>query len=94
VAHWTRGSHSWLSTRVWRTKSVYGNFAQLKGSARDKFQRTLLHRLKTENTTSPSQQKMTPDELFQMTMEEVGKSYFPFCMRPSNRWRTCSITYA
>ena len=50
--------------------------ALLKGSAREKFQQTL-RRLKTENAASPAQQRKTPDELFQMTMAEVGKSYFP-----------------
>ena len=30
-----------------------------------------------ENAASPAQQRKTPDELFQMTMAEVGKSYFP-----------------
>jgi hypothetical protein len=45
-------------------------------SARDNFQQTV-RRLKTKNATSPARQKKTPDELFQMTMAEVGKSYFP-----------------
>ena len=51
--------------------------ALLKGSARDKFQQTLRRLLESENRASPAQQKKTPDKLFQMTMEEVGKSYFP-----------------
>ena len=50
--------------------------ALLKGSARDKFQQTL-RELDTENAARPARQKKTPDELFQMVMNEVGKSYFP-----------------
>jgi hypothetical protein len=50
--------------------------ALLMGSARDKFQQTL-HDLDTENATRPARQRKTPDELFQMVMDEVGKSYFP-----------------
>ena len=50
--------------------------ALLKGSARDKFQQTL-RELDTENAARPARRKKTPDELFQMVMNEVGKSYFP-----------------
>jgi hypothetical protein len=50
--------------------------ALFKDSARDKFQQTM-RRLETENAASPPQQKKTSDKLFQMTMAEVGKSYFP-----------------
>jgi hypothetical protein len=49
--------------------------ALLKGSARDKFQQTL-RELDTENAARPARQKKTPDELFQMVVNEVGKSYF------------------
>jgi hypothetical protein len=45
--------------------------ALLKGSARDKFQQTL-RELDTENAARPARQKKTPDELFQMVMNEVG----------------------
>jgi hypothetical protein len=51
-------------------------FALLSGSAKDKFQQRLC-RLETEYAASPAQQKKTPDELFQITLVEVGKSYFP-----------------
>jgi hypothetical protein len=45
-------------------------------SARDKFQQTL-RELDTENATCPARQRKTSDELFQMVMNKVGKSYFP-----------------
>ena len=50
--------------------------ALLKGSARDKLQQTLLT-LDTENTAKPDEQRKTRDEIFEMTLIEVGKSYFP-----------------
>jgi hypothetical protein len=50
--------------------------ALLKGSARDKFQQTL-REIDAENAARPARQKKTPEELFQMVMHEVGKSYFP-----------------
>ena len=50
--------------------------ALLKGSARDKFQQTW-RRLDTENAASPARQRKTPNEIFQLVMAEVGKSYFP-----------------
>ena len=50
--------------------------ALLKGSARDKFQQTLLT-LDTENTAKPEEQRKTRNEIFEMTLIEVGKSYFP-----------------
>jgi hypothetical protein len=50
--------------------------ALLKGSARDKFQQTL-RELDTENAARPAQQRKTPDDLFQMVMNKVGKLYFP-----------------
>jgi hypothetical protein len=69
--------------------------ALLKGSARDKFQQTL-RELDTENAARPARQKETPDELFQMFMNEVGKSYFPILhayqkkVRPNHR--NCPMT--
>jgi hypothetical protein len=50
--------------------------ALLKGSARDKFQQTLLT-LDTENTEKPTDERKDRNEIFQMTLLEVGKSYFP-----------------
>jgi len=50
--------------------------ALLKGSARDKFQQTLLT-LDTENTEKPAEERKDRNEIFQMTLLEVGKSYFP-----------------
>ena len=50
--------------------------ALLKGSARDKFQQ-MLRELDTENAARPARQRKTPNELFQMVMNEVGKSFFP-----------------
>jgi hypothetical protein len=50
--------------------------ALLKGTARDKFQQTW-RRLDTENAASPARQRKTPNEIFQLVMAEVGKSYFP-----------------
>ncbi|KAI2503691.1 hypothetical protein MHU86_10751 [Fragilaria crotonensis] len=50
--------------------------ALLKGSARDKFQQTW-RRLDTENVAGPARQRKTPNEIFQLVMTEVGKSYFP-----------------
>ena len=50
--------------------------ALLKGSARDKFQQTLLT-LDTENNGRPEEQKKSRNEIFNMTLLEVGKSYFP-----------------
>ena len=47
-----------------------------KGSARDKFQKTLLT-LDTENNAHPEEQKKSRKEIFNMTLLEVGKSYFP-----------------
>ena len=47
-----------------------------KVSARDKFQQTLLT-LDTENTAKPEEQRKTQNEIFDMTLLEVGKSYFP-----------------
>ena len=52
------------------------SLALLKGSAWDKFQQTL-RELDTENAACPARQRKTPDELFQMVMDKVGKSYFP-----------------
>ena len=50
--------------------------ALLKGSTGDKFQQTLLM-LDTENTVKPEEQRKTRNEIFEMTLLEVGKSYFP-----------------
>ena len=50
--------------------------ALLKGSARDKFQQTLLT-IDTENTAKPEEQRKTRNKIFKMTLIEVGKSYFP-----------------
>ena len=50
--------------------------ALLKGSARDKFQQTLLT-LDTENTEKPEEQRQNGNVIFEMTLLEVGKSYFP-----------------
>ena len=50
--------------------------ALLKGSARDKFQQTLLT-LYTEDTEKPEDERKDKNEIFQMTLLEVGKSYFP-----------------
>jgi hypothetical protein len=50
--------------------------ALLKGSARDKFQQTLLT-LDMENNGRPEEQKKSHNEIFNMTLLEVGKSYFP-----------------
>jgi hypothetical protein len=50
--------------------------ALLKGSAREKFQQTL-RELDTKNAARPARQRKTGDEVFQMVMDEVRKSYFP-----------------
>ncbi len=50
--------------------------ALLKGSARDKFQQTL-RELDKENAARPAWQRKTPDEVFQMVINKVSKSYFP-----------------
>ena len=51
--------------------------ALLKGNARDEFQQTLLT-LDTENTAKSEEQRKTRNKIFEMTLLEVGKSYFPF----------------
>jgi hypothetical protein len=45
--------------------------ALLKGSAREKFQQTLLT-LDKENTQKPEKQQKTRNEIFKMTLVEVG----------------------
>jgi hypothetical protein len=50
--------------------------ALLKGSARDKFQQTLLT-LDTENTEKPEDERKDRKVIFNMALTEVGKSYFP-----------------
>ena len=52
--------------------------ALLKGSsARDKFQQIPLTLDSTENTQKPEEHRKTRNENFEMTLLEVGKSYFP-----------------
>ena len=50
--------------------------ALLKGSARDKFQQTILT-LDTENIALPGAERKDRKVLFNMALIEVGKSYFP-----------------
>ena len=50
--------------------------ALLKGSARDKFQQTLLT-LDTENTEKLETGSQDQNVIFNMALTEVGKSYFP-----------------
>ena len=50
--------------------------ALLKGSAGDKFQQTLLT-LDMENKQKPEEQRKTRNEIFEMTLLEVSKSFFP-----------------
>ena len=59
--------------------------ALLKGSARDKFQQTLLT-LDMENTAKPEEQRKTRNEIFEMTLIEVGKSYFPIMYAYQKNW--------
>ena len=51
--------------------------ALLKGSARDKFQQTLLTLDTTENTEKPETDRQDQKVIFNMALTEVGKSYFP-----------------
>ena len=53
--------------------------ALLKGSARDKFQQTLLT-LDTENTGLPEAERKDRKVIFNMALTEVGKSYFPIML--------------
>ena len=50
--------------------------ALLKGSARDKFQQTILT-LDTENQALPEAERKDRKVLFDMALLEVSKSYFP-----------------
>ena len=50
--------------------------ALLKGSARDKFQQTILI-LDTDNKKLPEEDQKDRNVLFEIALHEVGKSYFP-----------------
>ena len=50
--------------------------ALLKGSARDKFQQTILT-LDTDNKELPEEERKDRNVLFDIALHEVGKSYFP-----------------
>jgi hypothetical protein len=63
-----------LKITVGDTKSSMA-MALLKDSARDKFQQTLLT-LDTENAAKPVEARVDKNVIFDMTLVEVGKSYF------------------
>ena len=65
--------------------------ALLKDSARDKFQQTLLT-LDTENTSKPEEQRKTQNEIFEMTLIEVGLTSQSCMHIRSNCWFICSTT--
>ena len=66
--------------------------ALLKGSARDKFQQTILT-LDTDNNALPEAERKDRKVVFDIALFEVGKLYFPIMYAYTRcNWYICNIT--
>ena len=83
VARRTRGSHLWLSTPVWRTKSVYG--------ARTNFSNRCVDSKRRTQQVLPDRNRLQTS-FFRWQWQKSENLTSRFCMRTRNRWHTCNTT--